>query len=274
MQGGRTQDGRKNADGTRFRDRANFQGEAFAPISAFNHVVFDIPPSFPEPHDDRMFNKLYHTASQYARTAIKRDRHDKEGTARRSLLDRKRTPDQRWAALSGGYRTLKNTARQHGDFFLEQTYYRYETKSRMKRPNVSVWEKIAASIYDLVSDFGNSIARPFAALFTALAISTVAYFTIAQTSQPAAANTAPPIEETAWQSLEFAWNNTFRPFSALSSEPPKPGEASRVSGQLLYQSGGATAALLPAIATLQSLLSLVLAFLFALAVRRRFQIDG
>ncbi|KCZ88064.1 hypothetical protein HJA_10795 [Hyphomonas jannaschiana VP2] len=261
----------------RFRDRANFDGEDFAPVSALNHVTFDVPPVFPEPHESAVFERQYRAAVARTRAAIRRDR-TRDPKAASGDIGPARTADQRWAALSGGYRTLKNIAREHGDFFLEQTYYRYEIKSRMKRPKVSMWEKAVAAMYGAVSDYGSSVARPFVALFAGLIVFSTVYLAIGLAVDPPVDPSAPEVsvvsQDMVWQSWEFSWNNTFRPLSALSTDAPREGDVSRLQGRLLYDHGGAVAALVRGVATLQSLLSVVLAFLFALAVRRRFQIDA
>lgn len=259
---------------TRFRDRANFRNENPLPVSAFNHVTFDVPPAFSEPEDARTFDQQFRAACWMTRLANKANSKRDSSSEEFNILDVERSADARWASLSGGYRTLKNIARAHGNFLLEQTYYRYEIKSRMKRPQITLWEKMVAGLYSLVSDYGNSISRPFATLFTGLVGFTLAYFLIAVTAGPSTPLMSQGMEQLGWQSWEFSWNNTFRPLSALATDAPREGDASRLSGQLMYNYGGGVAALTRALATLQSLLSVVLTFLFALAVRRRFQIDA
>ncbi|MFN3857627.1 MAG: pentapeptide repeat-containing protein [Caulobacter sp.] len=70
----------------------------------------------------------------------------------------------------------------------------------------------------------------------------------------------------------FAWNNIFRPLSALSAEGVAPYEPSWASA-VLYGYGPGWGLLVRFLATVQSLIAIVIIFLLALAIRRRFQIS-
>lgn len=79
------------------------------------------------------------------------------------------------------------------------------------------------------------------------------------------------LEDTA-SAYTFAWNNIFRPLSALSAEGVAPYEPSWASA-VLYGYGPGWGLLVRFLATLQSLIAIVIVFLLALAIRRRFQIS-
>jgi hypothetical protein len=92
---------------------------------------------------------------------------------------------------------------------------------------------------------------------------------------PAAAPAFKPLAFLNWPdgfaALTFSWNNIFRPLSALSAEGVAPYEPSWASA-MLYGYGSGWGLLVRVLATLQSLLAIVIVFMLALAIRRRFQI--
>jgi hypothetical protein len=156
---------------------------------------------------------------------------------------------------------------------MEQTYYRYETKVRIKRPRIPIWEVVAATFYGLSSDYGNSIARPFVSLAVILAGFAAIYLALAIQVDLVDWQDREAVQSGFLQSLDFSLNNIFRPLSALSTEAPGEREASRLAGKLLNNYGDAFGLVVRAISIVQSLTGIVLAFLFGLAVRRRFQIS-
>jgi hypothetical protein len=83
-------------------------------------------------------------------------------------------------------------------------------------------------------------------------------------SDPAALNSAVS------QAFDLSWANVFKPLSALTEEATKD---NTLADKVLSDTTPWLSFIVRALATLQSLLAIVLAFLFALAVRRRFQIS-
>jgi hypothetical protein len=76
----------------------------------------------------------------------------------------------------------------------------------------------------------------------------------------------------AWAALGFAWTNVFQPFSALANNIGATGNMSWLT-TFLGDFGPGWGFAVRAVATLQSIASLVLIFVSGLAVRRRFQIN-
>ena len=177
----------------------------------------------------------------------------------------------RWDELAGGYRTAKAAMERQGAFERAQRYYRYEVQARIKKPTITWPERLAARFYGLFSDYGASIGRPFLGLGFFLLFFAGVYLSIGVNLGEAVFSHT-MLTEDSWQALEFSLNNAFRPLSALATQQPVEGETVRLAGKLLYGHGGGWGNLVRAFAIFQSLISLVLAFLFGLAVRRKFQI--
>jgi|GEM_PF-5227524 len=294
-------------DGARFEDIANFKSENFSAFAAFHDATFKqrlllAPPTLGET-PDTLFTQACVSAEAAVKAELNRPKGEdesEEAFAAWKKTARREVPDRVWSELSSGYRTAKIAMREQGDFDREQIFYRFEIKSRMKRPSVRRWmkrpsvsrgEKVAAWLYGLASDYGSSIWRPQLTLLIATILFSFVYFTMAiQTGMKAAppwqasAHSSwplvrPGLSQPAWQSLELSVNNAFRPFSALSTDEPREQIAGEVctdcsvAERLLFHPKGEVRFTMKAIAIIQSLLSFALVFLSALAVRRKFQIS-
>jgi hypothetical protein len=183
-----------------------------------------------------------------------------------------RGSDARFGALAGGLRTLKLAMAQQSDVEREQRFYRYEIKARARKPSEPWPAKLAAVLYGLASDYGASVGRPFAALFVVLFAFASAYCWGGMGLEVLYPKTPPAdgaLLERFWHALNFSLTNTFRPLSALSADGL---EGNPVATQLLDGFGPGWGATVRLFAVFQSLIAVTLAFLFALAVRRRFQI--
>ena len=216
----------------------------------------------------------------------------------------------------------------------EGRFFRLELLARRNRRDAAVprWERWASWLYDVSSDYGNSIARPLVLIAVVLVLMGGVYWGIGAALDgnaaifvpdtpeagdcivPATGTPAPARSETpcanegkvtqleartrvvenqigelwlyyVWGksgrtvsahdlfgAMTFSWNNLFRPFQALSAEAVGPYEPSWASA-VLYGYGPGWGLVIRMIATLQSLVSIILLFLFALAMRRRFQIS-
>jgi hypothetical protein len=256
---------------SRFRDRADFSSHRFQSVSAFNEARFDIEPIFPDPKQ-RSLEDIFRAAIFQTNQAIEHDikaqaRTKKTGPLARSIKD------QRLEALEGGFRTLKRISERKGDFLLSQAYYRFEIRARVKRPAIPFWEKLAAATYGLSSDYGNSIGRPFVSLAVILAGFAAIYLALAIEVNLVDWQDRESLRSGFFESLDFSLKNVFRPLSALSTDAPREGDASSVAGKLLNNYGKGFGLIVTAISIVQSLTGIVLAFLFGLAVRRRFQIS-
>ena len=273
-------------EGCRLRDVANFQTPDFVAFSIFDGVditgrlLLREPPVHASGPDE-----LFAIALQKTADAVREDRRrvrrgtrkvysgsDAKHKAVETIqeLESKGTMggDARFGALESGLRTLKLSMARQSDYLREQRFYRFELKARSKKPSEPRLAKVAASAYGLAADYGWSIGRPFVSIALILFVFSAAYFVIGFWNDALGSK----VGESGWQAFEFSWNNVFKPLSALSPEGVQREERT-LAATLLYERGGAVAAGVRALATLQSLMAIILAFLFALAVRRRFQIS-
>ncbi|WP_375210473.1 pentapeptide repeat-containing protein [Hyphomonas jannaschiana] len=257
----------------RFQERADFTCDNFHSISSLNEVKFDIEPIFSEPTERGAQDAIFKRAVKSTKESISFDERMRREFKKDRLVYDGAKPDDRWAALSGGYRTLKNVAERNGDFLLVQTYYRFEIKTRVKRPRIPFWEKVAAAFYGVSSDYGNSIARPFASLGIMLVTFALVYLALAVHVGLVPLKDGQSLKDAYLESLDFSLKNVFRPLSALSTDPPKEGDTSRLAGKLINNYGIGFGLIVTSISIVQSLIGIALAFLFGLAVRRRFQIE-
>jgi len=288
-------------DSARFEDVANFKTENFSAFAAFDDATFKQRLLLQPPSDSLRPEDMFARALKAAGDRIDADitsitewkkarNETDEAFAVRKAAAPRAIRDRVWRELSGGYRVAKQAMEEQGDVDREQTYYRFEVKARMRRPGINPGERIASWFYRVFSDYGASIGRPFLGLATFLLVFAALYLVLAvtltgKTVQPpwqAASpyvRLAPPANET-WQALEFSLNNAFRPLSALSTDEPREGDTVQtgtadptVADALLFNRNGLVRFIVKLMAIIQSLLSFVLAFLFGLAVRRKFQIS-
>ena len=253
-------------------------GLEFSAFAAFDNATFEKALILSDPTEQKSTKDRFKAACRSAERAIAADRDaalkNEEDT--RSKREVKRdAANKRWTQLSGGYRTVKNAMEAQGDFDRAQRYYRYEVQARLKRPKTSWPEKLAAGFYALFSDYGASIARPFIGIAFFVLCFAAIYLAMGVALGVAEFGANTPLTDM-WQALEFSLNNAFRPLSALATQPPTDGQIERLAGKLLFDPkvGGGWGNLVRVFAIIQSLFSFVLAFLFALAVRRKFQINN
>ena len=287
-------------DSARFEDFANFKTTNFSAFAALHDATFKQrlllqPPSEGQRPDD-MFRAARAAAEQRIEDEIagiadwekRGDESDARFAARKKAAPDE-IRDRVWSELSGGYRTAKKAMEDAGDFDREQTFYRFEVQARMERPRINPGERLAAWFYRVFSDYGASVGRPFVWLFGLMFGFAGVYLLMAalvteRAIDPPYRTEAPyhrlgePAAPT-WEAMELSINNAFRPLSALSTDVPRedrPNAACAdcsVSDALLFHKDGWVRFTVKALAIIQSLLSFVLAFLFALAVRRKFQIS-
>jgi hypothetical protein len=282
-------------EGCRFRDVADFKTPDFSAFGLFDGAEFKGRVLLLDP-GDRDADALFLVARRAAQAAVKADkqafrdhanavREHKEALrqwqaseADKPEDERAKAPDPpeleylderganaRFGALAGGLRTLKLAMVAQSDVDREQRFYRYELKARAFRPSEPQAAKFAASVYGLAADYGASIGRPFIALAFVLVSFAAAYWSI---GLGLGLVSLPPTPGPIYQSLEFSLTNTFRPLSALTAE----GFREATLGKRLLEHSDLIALVVRLFSILQSLIALILAFLFGLAVRRRFQI--
>lgn len=201
--------------------------------------------------------------------AIKEGSPLKGGELRRRAAE---AVERRLRELESGCRVVKLAMGRDRNEVLEQRYYRFQLIARRRQKKTPGWEKLFSHLYALTSDYGTSMVKPFAALAFSLMLFAAGYLSLGLALDGAApSNAVGDVVSDAWSAATFSWNNTFRPLSALSVDVVRAGDGSWLAA-LLYEFGPGPGFGVRALATLQSLLAIVLAFLFALAVRRRFQI--
>jgi hypothetical protein len=186
-------------------------------------------------------------------------------------------------------------------------------KRQRRDDQVPLWERVTSRLYGALADYGDSITRPLGWLFSLLVVMGAVYWGIGARlnshadifvpDPPSAQDCLRPVkgdeyckkynivraqigtiqtrevgdgrvwsEHDMWSAMTFSWNNVFRPFSALSAEAVGPYEPSWASA-VLYGYGPGYGLAVRMLASVQSLVSILLVFLFALAMRRRFQIS-
>lgn len=176
--------------------------------------------------------------------------------------------DQYFADLEDAFRTLKLIMEERRNRQQEGRFFRLELQARRKRRDdaVPLWERLFSDIYRLTSDYGNSAVRPLGLLVVLIAVFAGGYALLG--SLPAHW----PAGEDLWQALSFS-TSCVLPFGPWTDEPA----AETMMGRLLHIEGrghgAGTAFAIRLIATLQSLMAIVLVFLAGLAIRRRFQIN-
>lgn len=274
-------------ENARFRDVADFNAEAFDAFALFHGAAFERPIRFADPQAE--------TAEDGFRRAVAATEEAIQGDAEavsaaksekdRETLDRQRPPhergaDARWAALAGGFRALKLAMEAQSDQDRQQRFYRFELRARLRRPSTPWWERrVAGPLYWASSDYGMSIKRPFVALFALIFVFASFYAGVAALVG-VGWSVFPPVD--------FSISQSVRPFGvwwgpAMPDIPLLPGQpdaslAARLEAapwrvQLAHGLGQAGWTGVKVLATVQSFFSIVLLFLFALAVRRRFQIS-
>jgi hypothetical protein len=170
--------------------------------------------------------------------------------------------------LERGCRALKQAMMLASDRTREHMLFRFELMARRAQAGTPAWEKLISHLYGAASDYGASMARPFAAL-AALVLGCAGAFWAWGASLGLVSFAAGDALAQSWaDALGLSWGNVIRPLSF----PAEDGGA--WTSRLFWGSDDwATKLGVRVLATLESALAIAFAFLFALAVRRRFQID-
>lgn len=181
--------------------------------------------------------------------------------------------EARLRELERGCRVLKLAMENTSNKSREQLFYRFELQARRAQKSLPFGEKTFSFLYETFSDFGASIWRPFFALAALIASFAGLFYGWGYWLDKST------LSADGWngmfQALDLSWSNVFKPLSALSTENDFR-DRNALAFRLLYNTSGSVDGqgfAVRAVSTLQSLLALVLAFLLALAVRRRFQIS-
>lgn len=205
-------------------------------------------------------------AEKFARHWQSLDNDGKYGDDKKYF--RRETKNQYFESLENAFRTLKLIMEERRDRSTEGMFFRLELQARRKRRDggVPFWERLFSDIYGWSSDYGNSALLPLARLIGFTLVFAVIY---------GCAGNWPlrhlPVEE-GWQALSFSTSRVL-PFGPWTGEP----EAGTLIGRLFDVEGKGygtrIAYTFRFIASVQSLIALIMVFLAGLAIRRRFQIS-
>lgn len=235
--------------GARFKDIANFRRCGDRWIAALDEAEIEKRLLIDDP-DEASANAGFATAILPA--AIAGGKNDETGE---TLLKE----------LEGGCRTVKVAMARAKDAAMEQRYYRFELIARRHQAGTPWPERWASRLYGVTSDYGLSLNRPliglgvvvalFALLFAGFRMAVVArWLTLDEVGGAVA--------------MSFSRVFPFGAFDMVSKGWIE--KAVLIGNGLQKQSGWELVA--RGLATLESLLAVILIFLFGLALRRRFQI--
>lgn len=178
--------------------------------------------------------------------------------------DGKHQTDARLESLEASFRTLKLAMEDTRARLSESRFFKMELRARRRRRDAEVpaWERIASMAYGVTADYGDSIARPLVFFVATGLVFGLTYWVLAALDIGSAVS---------WDSLGDALRyslSRMTPFGAMQDQDSWAWlDGWQNKGSLFSWAG-----LIRIAATLQSAFALVLTFLFALAVRRRFQI--
>lgn len=186
-----------------------------------------------------------------------------------------RRRDARLRALEGGCRTIKLAAETTRDRLSEQRFYRYELIARRDNTQTPSWERGLSRIFGRVADYGASIARPLAWLAWLWPASAAIYWFGAamangRLSELLTYEKGEKLDSSVAEALLLSGEALFRPFFVWA---PRGDEVGTVAATILDTHGPALGVAFRLFATAQSFAAVILLFLSALAVRRRFQIN-
>ena len=269
-----------------FRSPVSFEGAGFGALAAFDGAILESKIWIDAVEEGVAKSRF----SQELKAAIKPDASDgavfekneneertkKDGVAA-SLVTReeinkcvKKELEERLEQLEGGCRVLKEAMGRASAKSREQMFYRFELLARRKRRKLRPGEKFFSFLYGFASDYGASMLLPLFWLIVLIALFSVGFlFWAFALGFVGAGDRRIDVITAAWQAFDLSWANVFKPLFALSTDAQAEGSL----GDRLLGATPSVAFAARAAATIQSLFAIVLAFLFALAVRRRFQIN-
>lgn len=183
--------------------------------------------------------------------------------------------DARLKALEGGCRVIKLSNEDLRDRLLEQRFYTYELIARRHNTSTPNWERIFSYLFDLTAKYGSSVTRPLSLLGGVWAAFGAIFWTIAtgttgKLGELLTYSKGDKLDASVFEALTLSGEMVFRPFFVWGV---RRDSANVVGNSLLIENGADIALLTRLLATLESFVAIVLLFLVALAIRRRFQIN-
>jgi hypothetical protein len=233
-------------DLTVFKTVADFTGSGFTAFSAFDGAQFQKGLKLDRPESESTADALFAAELKGA---------DESGA------DESEERIKALQVLESGCRLLKQEMAKQSDKNREQLLYKYELIARREQLPGLTSERIASRLYGFISDYGLSISKPTCCFIGTIAIFTLIYLLVF-TPWPFYEGFSDKLLMATWASASCVF-----PFGAF-------GEGSLSFANDINSRGEPWRALIfMCFATLQSFIALILAFLFGLAVRRRFQIS-
>mgnify|MGYP003109926026 CR=1 FL=1 len=264
----------------RFLEEARFRTPELMAFSAFDGAVFKGKLLLAAAGTEREEQSRFDAVLRATDAAVEEDRRIMSAADYDPAKDeqpKERGANTRFAALEGGLRVLKTAMEAEKDHMQEHRFFRFELQAKRRRPSVSRLEKAASWSYGLLSDYGNSMGRPLAAL----ALSVLFFWVVYWGWGLSVDGTFLGVEKER-TALEFSIRNVVQPFgpwTATSWSPLFNLEIVKIvscggpAEKACPTGGGFGWLVFRLLATVQSVFSLLLAFLFALALRKKFQIS-
>lgn len=288
--------------GARFEDVTDFSESGARFVAALDDAMFEKKLLIDDP-DEHVANREYvrmmltalrpvACAEAKERAEREREGHDQATEkANRKLRPVARKQSRAWEEeahdrllkeLEGGCRVVKVAMGRERDEQMEQRYYRFQLIARRKQLGTPFAEKLYSSLYGGFSDYGMGLWQPFVTLlFMVLGFGTI-YWAWGEALQDITADAVCfgvtcRVDPDFWDAMMFSANNVFRPFGVWGSSFEWGDDGRWIPGFLNAfrdsDEGHWMRLLIRLVASLQSLLSVILFFLFGLAVKRRFQIS-
>jgi hypothetical protein len=261
---------------TQFRGTLTFTGSGFCCFAAFDGASMGRGLQIDDTSEDKAASTFRRElggalaaakadAAAWAAQQTQRGGRNARTPPRREVADYEQNQrSARLRELERGCRMLKQAMERASNRTREHLLFRFELMARRAQTDTPVWEKLISHLYGAASDYGASMVRPFVALAMLVLICAAVFWSWA-TSLGLVPPEANPIV-TGADALGLSWRNVIRPLSF-------PNDNGEWVSRLFWGSDWATQLGVRALATLESALAVTFAFLFALAVRRRFQID-
>lgn len=272
-------------EAAQFRSPVSFEFSGFKALAAYGGAILESELRIDDPDEASSIGTFLSERRAAIRSAVLdgKDFRKQENDRRRAVDKRARgvstgdvrkhvqeAREHRLKQLERGCRVLKQSMERTSNKSREQLLYRFELQARRAQAGLPPGEALFSDLYRFASGYGASMVRPLIALVLLIALFGAGFFFWAGALGLIGHRQDQIDQLTAlWQALDLSWANVFKPLSALSAD----GKAAGTLGDRLLDGGPAVAFAVRSVATLQSILAIVLAFLFALAVRRRFQIS-
>lgn len=267
---------------------ASFQGSDFAAFAAFDGAQFDAIVQFSssvtetDQHLIRAHAAAMRGAKREARERAEAEldrRRQDDPDAKFSWFERQKIENIRGAKndllsqLQSGFRVIKQAAEKQRDRMSEQQFYRCELICRRKQSTTSPPERFFSIVYAGVADYGGSAMRPLISVLLMWLLFSAAFWAWGGSlsgvlGQQTHIDPNLPVSSDLFDAARLSGSAIFRPFAVWSERfASTPWEV-----QFLDHHGSGHGLMSRIVISVESVFALILFFLTALSVRRRFQI--